>query len=110
MPSNKKYQYELIQDGDSWSAKITRKVTSSKRLTTKEKLGFDSQSSAEQWARERLSELSTTQRASNTQQAQKRKDIEEMKRLRSARRAERTEQVKAAQSVEKIWEGSSREE
>lgn len=90
MASNKKYQYELIEDGDNWSAKITRKVTSSKRVTTKEKSGFDSQSTAEKWASEKLTELSSTQKASNTHQAQKRKDIEEMKRLRSARRAEKT--------------------
>lgn len=95
MASSKKYEYELEQVGDTWSAKITRKINSRKRATTKQMADFKSEDEAKVWAKNTLVELSNKQKSSNVIQGKRRKDIEEIKRLRSARRAEKTEQEKA---------------
>jgi hypothetical protein len=94
MASNKKYEYELEQTGDTWSAKVTRKINSRKRATTKKKADFKSKEEAQAWAEDLLTELTSKQKNSNLAHGQKRKDSEEIKRLRSARRAEKTELAK----------------
>ncbi|MFT5573770.1 MAG: hypothetical protein ACI9FR_002705 [Cryomorphaceae bacterium] len=94
MASNKKYEYELKQTGDTWSAKVTRKINSRKRATTMQKDGFKSEAEATSWSEQSLVELTTKQKSSNLNSGQKRKDTEEMKRQRSARRAEKTELAK----------------
>ena len=95
MSSNKKYQYELQQDGDTWSAKITRKINVNTRKTTMAKSDFASEVEAKSWAEQSLLELAKKQQSGNLAQGQKRKDTEELKRQRSARRAVKTEQAKA---------------
>lgn len=96
MASNKKYLSEIEQMGDTWSAKITRKVSRKERTLTKQQADFASAELAQAWADETLAELAGVQQSSNQAQGKKRKDIEEMKRQRSARRAIKTEQDKAA--------------
>jgi hypothetical protein len=102
MASNKKYEYELKQTGDTWSAKVTRKINSRKRATTMQKDGFKSEADATSWSEQSLLELTTKQKSSNLNSGQKRKDTQEMKRQRSARRAEKTELAKmeAAKTAE----------
>lgn len=46
---SKKYDYQVSQDKDGWSAQITRKVTSKKIHVTKRQGGFASQSEAQVW-------------------------------------------------------------
>jgi len=95
MTTSKKYELELSETADGWLAKITRKVSYKKRLTTKEQGGFESESSAKLWAESTLEELTSKQRSSNNVQSDKRKKNEEIKLLRSERRASKTQKAKA---------------
>ena len=76
-------------------AKVTRKVSSKKRITTDKRDGFESESDATEWAQSVLAKLISKQRQSNTAQLQKRKENQQIKLQRSARRASKTEQAKS---------------
>jgi len=47
--SSKKYQSEVLQDDDNWTARITRQVTSRKSIVSKQKEGFASEGDAQAW-------------------------------------------------------------
>lgn len=94
--TSKKYQTNVIQNDDSWTAQITRQITSRKVHVSKEQGNFKSESEATDWANEALTEFVSTQKKANERQGSSRKETEETKRLRSARRAEKTEAAKLA--------------
>ena len=54
MAKSKKYNFKVIQDGDSWSAKILRRVSSQKTVVSKKQAGFDSESDAQAWAEKEI--------------------------------------------------------
>ena len=95
MASNK-YQIQVEQSGDTWTAKITRQVTSRKVHVSKEQSDFKTEVEATEWADEALKEFVNTQKSANQRQGSSRKEFEEIKRQRSARRAEKTEAEKLA--------------
>jgi len=92
--SSKKYQSEILQEGDNWTARITRQVTSRKSLISKQQDGFNSEAEASVWAAAALADFISTQKSANTRQTASRKNLEEVKRQRSSRRAEKTEAAK----------------
>ena len=57
MAQNKKYEYRLIQQGDSWRAEISRRVTSKRSLISKQQDGFASEAEASAWAEAELKEF-----------------------------------------------------
>jgi hypothetical protein len=101
MTTSKKYELELSETAEGWLAKITRKVSYKKRLTTKEQSGCESEASAKLWAESTLEELTSKQRSSNDAQSGKRKKNEEIKLLRSERRASKTQKAKAEAAASK---------
>lgn len=88
--SSKKYQSEVLQDGDSWTARITRQVTSRKSLVSKQQEGLASEAEAKAWVETNMAEFISTQKNANARQGDNRKEHEEIKRQRSSRRAEKT--------------------
>lgn len=94
--TSKKYQINVVQNNDTWTAQITRQITSRKVHVSKEQGDFKSESEANDWANSALKEFVSTQKTANQRQGSSRKETEETKRLRSARRAEKTEATKLA--------------
>lgn len=92
--SSKKYRSEIEQHGDSWTARITRQVTSRKSITSKQQDGFNTEPEAQAWVDATLPEFISTQQNANTRHDSSRKEQQEIKRQRSSRRAEKTESVK----------------
>lgn len=92
--SSKKYQSEILSNGNTWSARITRQVTSRKSIVSKEQDGFSNEADAQSWVETNLAEFVTTQKTANSRQGSNRKELEEIKRQRSNRRAEKTETAK----------------
>lgn len=95
MASNK-YQIQVEQSDDTWTAKITRQVTSKTVHVSKEQTDFKTEVEATEWANDALTEFVSTQKSANQRQGSSRKEYEEVKRQRSARRAEKTEAEKLA--------------
>jgi len=54
MSKGKKYDYQVIQDNESWSVEITRKVTKKKSLVSKRQDGFASEAEAQEWGENEL--------------------------------------------------------
>ncbi|MFT6408671.1 MAG: hypothetical protein ACJAQ6_002091 [Arenicella sp.] len=106
--SSKKYQSEVLQDGDNWMARITRQVTSRKSLVSKQQDGFTNQADAQAWVETNMAEFINTQKSANSRQGGSRKDQEEVKRQRSSRRAEKTEIAKNAKKESEIAEQSTK--
>ena len=100
MAKGKKYDFRLEQNGATWSAQITRQVTSRKIITSQQQDGFSSETDAREWAESRLAEFMLTQNSINQRQGEQRKNSEEERRLRSSRRADKTAQAK----LEKLQE------
>ena len=92
--SSKKYQSEVVQDGDNWTARITRQITSRKSLVSKQQEGLASEAEANAWVDTNIAEFINTQKSANSRQGSNRKEHEEIKRHRSSRRAEKTEIAK----------------
>ena len=49
MKQSKKYDYQVIQDNDSWTTDITRRVTSRVTVVSKSKGGFSTEAEAQAW-------------------------------------------------------------
>ena len=49
MKQSKKYDCRVIQDNDSWTAEITRRVTSRVTVVSKGKGGFSTEAEAQAW-------------------------------------------------------------
>ena len=110
MPTNKKYDFVIEQNGSKWVAKITRKASSKKTIITKQEDGFKSKEEAQSWAESTLEELTNTLKKSNERHGQQRKSLEEIRRKRSNRRAEKTELAKAKKTAEEKAIEESEEE
>jgi len=56
MAKGKKYDYRAIQDedGDTWTAEITRRVTSQETIVSKSQGGFTTESEALAWGEEAI--------------------------------------------------------
>lgn len=112
--ASKKYQTNVSQSGDTWTAQITRQITSRKVHVSKEQADFASETEAQEWADATLMEFVGTQKTANQRQGTSRKEAEEIKRLRSARRADKTEaaklakeQAENAEAMDDVEEGES---
>lgn len=54
MTQNKKFDFRLIQENDTWTAQITRRMTARKTVVSKKKQGFESEAEAQTWAETQL--------------------------------------------------------
>ena len=75
--SSKKYQSEVLQEGDIWTARITRQITSRKSIVSKQQDGFSSETEAQAWVKINLAEFISTQKSANSRQGTSRKGQEE---------------------------------
>jgi hypothetical protein len=105
--SSNKYQSEVVQDGDNWTARITRQITSRKSHVSKQQEGLASESEANAWVETNMAEFISIQKSANTRQGGNRKEQEEIKRQRSARRAEKTEITKRDKKESELAKQSS---
>jgi len=94
MTKGKKYDLNIIENESSWSAQITRQVTSKKTKLSKEKEGFKTESAAKKWAEKTLLEFTSALNTSNKKRGEQRKLSEEQRKQRSSRRAEKTQKEK----------------
>ncbi|MGB5444500.1 MAG: DUF3622 domain-containing protein [Psychromonas sp.] len=72
MAQQNKFAYHITQDGDKWHAEITRRVTARKTSVSKQKKGFESEESAQEWAKETLAEFIANQQVATKRKADKR--------------------------------------
>ena len=52
--ANKKFDYRVTQDGETWSAAIVRRVTARKTGVSKRQGGFATEAEAQQWGETEL--------------------------------------------------------
>jgi hypothetical protein len=57
MKSSKKYQYQVIQEGKTWSTEVLRRVTARVTVVTKRQDGFASEAEAQTWGQETVAAL-----------------------------------------------------
>jgi len=70
MKQSKKYDYRVIQDNDSWTTEITRRVTSRVTVVSKGKGGFTTEAEAKEWGE---SEVKTFLKKTNLGEQEKRR-------------------------------------
>ena len=88
MKQSKKYDYRVIQDNDSWTTEITRRVTSRVTVVSKGKGGFATEAEAKEWGE---SEVKTFLKKTNIGEQEKRrakKKEEEQKSLMKVKKEE----------------------
>lgn len=76
MAKSKKYTYRLIEDGESWTAQVVRRVTSKKSVVTKSQNGFATDDEAESWGQ---AEVKALIKSTNLTERNKRRSKEENK-------------------------------
>ena len=54
MSQGKKYSVQIVQNDNTWTAKIVRKVTTKRTKITKKQTGFASEAEANTWAETEL--------------------------------------------------------
>jgi hypothetical protein len=54
MATSKKYNFKIKQDGATWSAKITRRVSSQRTVISKKQDGFVSEAEAQAWGEKHI--------------------------------------------------------
>ena len=64
-----KFNYRIVQDENSWTAEIIRKVTAKKTVVTTKQSDFVSEEEAETWAKKKL--LSFVKELNEKRQQQK---------------------------------------
>ncbi|MCP4274231.1 MAG: DUF3622 domain-containing protein [Gammaproteobacteria bacterium] len=52
-----RFDYRLVEKNNSWTAEITRKMTSKKTFVTKKKDDFITEKDADEWGRKELKRL-----------------------------------------------------
>ena len=73
MSQSKKYEFKVVQDGETWKAAIIRQVTSKKTQVSKSKKGFESEAAATEWATTELNVFLDKLKAKNAAKAAARK-------------------------------------
>ena len=94
--TSKKYQSNIEQIDNTWTARITRQISSQKTHVSKQQEGFKTEDEAKQWADKRLIEFAGIQQSTNKRQNTQRKESDEAKQLNAQRHAEKSAAIKAA--------------
>jgi len=76
MAKSKKYVCRVVQDNDSWTAEVVRRVTSKKSVVTKSQQGFATDDEAQAWGQNEVKVLVKT---TNLNERNKRRAKEEQK-------------------------------
>lgn len=72
MSKAKKYDYRVVQDGASWGAEITRRISRQKTRVSKQQAGFATEAEAQAWAEAELKTFLLHQAERNKRRAKTR--------------------------------------
>ena len=70
MAKNKKYDIQLVRDKNSWTAEITRRITSRKTAVSKRQEGFSTETEAQEWGEKELKSFLESQNARNKRRSE----------------------------------------
>jgi Protein of unknown function (DUF3622) len=73
MTKGKKYDYRVVQNDSSWTAEITRRMTSKKTVVSKKQGGFATESEAQEWGKKELETFTKNLNQRNKLRSEKRK-------------------------------------
>ncbi len=73
MTKGKKYDYRVVQNDSSWTAEITRRMTSKKTVVSKKQSGFATESEAQEWGKKELGEFAKNLNERNKRHSEQRK-------------------------------------
>lgn len=73
MTKGKKYDYRVVQNDTSWTAEITRRMTSKKTVVSKKQSGFATESEAQEWGKKELESFSKNLNERNKRRSEQRK-------------------------------------
>ena len=93
MKKSKKYEYRVMQDNDTWSAEIIRRVTSRVTVVSKEKEGFATEAEAQAWGQ---AEVETFLKKTNIGESQKRRAKEKEAEIKAAKYEKSIDKTEAA--------------
>jgi len=94
MKQSKKYNYRLIQEDGSWTAEITRRVTSRVTIVSKGKGGFATEAEAEAWGRAEVEEFL---KKANLGEMEKRRARKKAAEILIAKKVDSIENLKASE-------------
>jgi len=72
MATGNKYATQITQEGDSWTAEITRRASRKQVIVSKTQAGFASETEAQAWADNELKTFSEQQKERNERRDQTR--------------------------------------
>ncbi len=73
MNKGKKYSCRVVQNGSSWTAEITRRLTAKKTVVSKKQSGFATESEAQEWGKTELETFVTNLKERNKLRSEKHK-------------------------------------
>ncbi len=82
MKKSKKYDYRVVEDNDTWTAEVTRRVTSRVTVVSKGKGGFATEAEAQAWGQ---AEVEAFLKKTNKGEMEKRRVKEKEAELRAAK-------------------------
>ena len=72
MAKGKKYDYRVVHNESTWTAEITRRMTSKKTVVSKSQDGFATESEAREWGAKELEVFAKNLNARNKLRSEKR--------------------------------------
>jgi len=87
MAKGKKYDFQLVAEGETWSAKILRQASARKTVVSKKKDGFATEDEAKAWAQAQLQEFLQQQVERNKRKAERREERLEIEARQAEARA-----------------------
>ncbi len=73
MSKGKKYSCRVVQNGSSWTAEITRRMTAKKTVVSKKQSGFATESEAHAWGDKELESFINNLNERNMRHSEQRK-------------------------------------
>ena len=92
MKQSKKYDYQVEQDNDTWTAEITRRVTSRVTVVSKSKAGFATEAEAQAWGQ---AEVEAFLKKTNIGESEKRRAKEKEAGIKAAKYEKSIEKMEA---------------
>ncbi|WP_415903387.1 DUF3622 domain-containing protein [Neptuniibacter sp. QD29_5] len=87
MAKGKKYDFQLVAEGETWSAKILRQASARKTVISKQQDGFATEDEAKVWAEAELEQFMSQQVERNKRKAEKREERAEIEARQAEARA-----------------------
>lgn len=98
MKQSKKYDYRVIQDNDSWTTDIIRRVTSRVTVVSRSKGGFSTEAEAQAWGQSEVKKFLKKANLGEQEKRRAKKKEEEKKSLMKLKKEEvREEKMEVVQ-------------